>query len=110
MCLDPGRDHGASSLNPCHPDRRFDGPGHITAEGCCWDLAHVHLHGRDIAGPDTPYFAGFALRYFSSVPACLTEYRGTEWIDVVHPTQRLPLHALRILPSQPDLLAGARWT
>ena len=29
------------------------------------DPSRVHLHGRDIACADTPYFAGFELRYFS---------------------------------------------
>jgi len=73
------------------------------------DPAQVHLHGRDIAGPDTPYFAGFSLRYFPSIPACLTEYHGTEWIEVVHPTRSLPLHALRIRPARPELLTYATW-
>jgi hypothetical protein len=42
------------------------------------DLGQVHLHGRDIDGPETPYFAGFQMRYFKSVPYCLTEYHGIE--------------------------------
>jgi hypothetical protein len=73
------------------------------------DLTQVHLHGRDLAGPDTPYFAGFALRYFPCIPVCLSEHHGIEWIEVVHPTRALPLHALRILPVRPDLLTYATW-
>ena len=73
------------------------------------DLAHVHLHGRDIKDLDPRYFAGFALRYVNAVPRCLTEFHGVEWIEVVHPTRTGPLHALRILPTQPDLLVDAAW-
>lgn len=73
------------------------------------DPNQVHLHGRDIAGPETPYFAGFALRYFPAIPACLSHQHGVEWIEVVHPTRALPLHALRILPTKPDLLTYATW-
>jgi hypothetical protein len=76
------------------------------------DPAQVHLHGRDIAGPgdaDPPYFAGFALRYFPSIPACLTEHHGIEWIEVVHPTRALPLDALRIVAARADLLTYATW-
>lgn len=73
------------------------------------ELAQVHLHGRDIAGPDTPYFAGFALRYFPSIPACLSHHHGVEWIDVVHPTRALPLVALQIRAARPDLLTYAAW-
>jgi hypothetical protein len=32
------------------------------------DLAHMHLHGRDIDHQDTPYFASFGLRYFRALP------------------------------------------
>ena len=49
------------------------------------DLARVHLHGRDVGGPDTPYFAGFQMRYSRPIPYCLTKYHGVEWIEVVHP-------------------------
>lgn len=73
------------------------------------DLRKVHLHGRDIDNQDTPYFAGFALRYFRALPQCLTQYGGTEWIEVVHPTRSGTLHALRILPTRRDLLADADW-
>lgn len=73
------------------------------------DLAQVHLHGRDIAGRDTPYFAGFALRYFPSIPVCLSHRHGVEWIDVIHPTRALPMVALQIRPARPDLLTYATW-
>ncbi|HZN72702.1 MAG TPA: nucleotidyltransferase domain-containing protein [Micromonosporaceae bacterium] len=74
------------------------------------DLSQVHLHGRDVGGPETPYFAGFQMRYFRSVPYCLTEYHGVEWIEVVHPTRTLPNSALRIVPTRSDLLVDADWT
>lgn len=73
------------------------------------DLGQVHLHGRDLAGPDTPYFAGFALRYFPQIPVCLSHHHGVEWLDVVHPTRAQPLIALQIRPVRPDLLADTTW-
>jgi hypothetical protein len=63
------------------------------------DPAQVHLHGRDVRNSETPYFAGFSLRYLTSMQDCLTEHGGTEWIEVVHPTTRGPLDALRITPT-----------
>jgi hypothetical protein len=74
------------------------------------DSSQVHLHGRDVGGPETPYFAGFQMRYIRSIPACLTEYRGIEWIEVVHPTRTLSPSALRIVPIRSDLLIDACWT
>jgi hypothetical protein len=74
------------------------------------DLSQVHLHGRDVSGPETPYFAGFQMRYFRSIPYCLTEYHGVEWIEVVHPTRTLSLSALRIVPIRSNLLVDADWT
>jgi hypothetical protein len=74
------------------------------------DLAHVHLHGRDVDDPDTPYFVGFGMRYFRAVPHCLAEYHAVEWIEVVHPTRTGALHALRILPTRTDLLAQLPWS
>ena len=62
------------------------------------DPCQGHLHGRDIRARDTPYFAGFSLRYFNAIPACLTEYGGLEWLEVIHPTRTKPLDALRIRP------------
>jgi hypothetical protein len=73
------------------------------------DLAHVHLHGRDIDQQDTPYFASFRLRYFRALPHCLTDYHGVEWIEVVHPTRTGALPALRILSIRTDLLARLPW-
>ena len=74
------------------------------------DLSTVHLHGRDVDGPVTPYFAGFGMRYFRHLPWCFTEHQGVEWVEVVHPTRTQPLHALRITPTNRDLLIGADWS
>jgi hypothetical protein len=73
------------------------------------DPAQVHLHGRDVRSRETPYFVGFAMRYFPSIPACLTEYGGREWTEIVHPTRSLPLHALVIEPARSDLLTNVSW-
>lgn len=73
------------------------------------DPGQAHLHGIDIGDKETPYFAGFGWRYFRSVPACLTEYRGVEWLEVVRPTRTRPLDALRILPRDRQLLERASW-
>jgi hypothetical protein len=68
------------------------------------DPGQAHLHGTDIRDRDTPYFAGFGLRYFTSVRACLTEFGGQEWIEIVRPTRTRPLDALRIVPrNRPGL-------
>jgi len=42
------------------------------------DPCHGHLNGADIHDRDTPYFAGFGWRHFTSIPACLTKYGGVE--------------------------------
>jgi hypothetical protein len=73
------------------------------------DPARVHLHGRDINDPQTLYFAGFKLRYFPSIPRCLSTHRGLEWLEVVHPTPAAPLHTLRIVPTKPELLLNTHW-
>ncbi len=70
----------------------------------------VHLHGDDVDRSDTPYYAGFELRYFPSIPWCLTRRQSTEWIEVVNPTRTKPLAALRITPANRDLLADADWS
>ncbi|MDQ7911376.1 nucleotidyltransferase domain-containing protein [Phytohabitans sp. ZYX-F-186] len=49
------------------------------------DPAEIHLHGRDVDDSPTPYFAGFKLRYFASIPRCLSTRQGLEWLEVVHP-------------------------
>jgi hypothetical protein len=61
------------------------------------DPATAHLHGHDIRAEETPYFAGFQLRYLRSLPHCFTDFGGIEWIEVPHPTATKPLEALRIL-------------
>jgi len=68
------------------------------------DPAQVHLHGRDVRDPVTPYFAGFSLRYLRAMPRCLTAHGGKEWIEVVHPTKRSELLALRIVPISTERL------
>jgi hypothetical protein len=73
------------------------------------DPAQVHLHGRDVAEPQTPYFVGFKLRYFPSIPQCLSTQNGLEWLEVVHPTPAAPLHTLRIVPLKPELLLNTHW-
>lgn len=59
------------------------------------DLATVHLHGRDVDGSVTPYFAGFGMRYIRAVPWCFIEHHGMEWVEVVHPHP----HAAAARPS-----------
>jgi hypothetical protein len=73
------------------------------------DPGKGHLHGEDIRDRDTPHFAGFNLRYFRTIPACLTEYGGVEWLEVVHPTRTRPLDALRIWPGDRSRLEQLRW-
>jgi hypothetical protein len=73
------------------------------------DPGRGHMHGRDIRDRDTPYFAGFGLRYFNAIPACLTEYEGSEWLGVIHPTRTKALDALRIRPRDRSRLDQAPW-
>nr|BFE69850.1 hypothetical protein GCM10020092_031510 [Actinoplanes digitatis] len=58
----------------------------------------MHPHGRDVRDRETPYFAGFERRYLRALPRCMTEFGGREWIEVVHPTRRGDLLALRVVP------------
>jgi len=74
------------------------------------DPCHGHLHGSDIQDRDTPYFAGFGLRYFRAIPRCLTEFGGREWIEVIHPTRTKPLDALCILPRDQRHLERVSWS
>ena len=64
------------------------------------DLCAVHLHGRDIEDPITPYFVGFQLRYAKMALTCFKDHSGLEWLEVVHPTRHGPLLALRLRPSE----------
>jgi predicted nucleotidyltransferase len=73
------------------------------------DPGQCHLHGKDIRDRDTPYFANFGLSHFRSIPYCLTEYGGVEWLEVVHPTKTRPLDCLRIVPLDKAKLEQARW-
>lgn len=110
MVIDPaGQDHIAQRWASSSPLYRAGHAvlAHLEHRGI--DPSSVHLHGRDVADRDTPYFAGFELRYFSAIPRCLTEYGGTQWIEIVHPTRALPLHALRITPANPERLIDIEW-
>jgi hypothetical protein len=73
------------------------------------DPGRVHLHGQDVRDEDTPYFAGIGLKYLKAAPRCLVDWDGEEWIEVVHPTLRGELHALRILPLDRKRLAALQW-
>ncbi len=73
------------------------------------DVGKVHLHGSDVRDAQTPYFAGFGWRYFKSIPWCLTEYGGIEWLEVVHPTKTRPLDCLRIVPLNKERLSAHSW-
>jgi hypothetical protein len=73
------------------------------------DPGQGHLHGMDVRDKDTPYFAGFGLRYFGAIQNCLTRYGGVEWLEVVHPTRTRPLETLRIVPRDCQLLDQAEW-
>jgi hypothetical protein len=68
-----------------------------------------HLHGVDVRDRDTPYFAGFDLRHFRAIPACLTEFGGIEWTEVIRPTRTRPLDALRIRPGDRSRLEQLEW-
>ncbi|WP_436758220.1 nucleotidyltransferase domain-containing protein [Streptosporangium sp. V21-05] len=68
-----------------------------------------HLHGRDIESKDTPYFAGFQLRYLQSLPHCFTDFGGVEWIEIPHPTKSKPLEALCIVPGDNLQLLKHGW-
>jgi hypothetical protein len=79
-------------------------------EGQGIDPARCHLHGADIRDQETLHFAGFGLRYFQAIPRCLTEFRGAEWVEVVHPTRTKPLDAVRIKPLKRKLLSQMSWS
>jgi hypothetical protein len=64
------------------------------------DPRAVHLHGRDISAPLTPYFVGFQLRYTQSALRCFADHAGVEWVEVAHPTRHSPLLALRLRPGE----------
>lgn len=63
------------------------------------DLHAVHLHGEDIDVSTTPHFVGFELRHLRSALRCFRNYGGVQWLEVVHPTRKGPLHTLQIRPN-----------
>jgi hypothetical protein len=73
------------------------------------DIGQCHLQGSGVRDRETPYFAGFGWRYFRSIPWCLTECGGIEWLEVVHPTKTRPLDCLRIVPLDKDKLSSTSW-
>jgi len=73
------------------------------------DPCRGHLHGEDIQAADTPYLAGFELRYFTNARYCFIKHGGIEWLEVVHPTRSRPIDCLRIFPVDLDALAKCLW-
>lgn len=69
------------------------------------DIRAAHLHGRDLDLRDTPYFVGFELRYFPTALRCFERHRGAEGLEVVHPTPRGLMLALRVCPADRQRLA-----
>ncbi len=72
------------------------------------DIRAVHLHGVDVNEQVTPYYVGFNVRRLDAAIYCFQEHGGVEWLEVVHPTRRGPLRALRIEPADPAKLAEYR--
>jgi hypothetical protein len=110
VLLDGGPDHRLAAehiderWSPTSPLRRAARSVFAYLVGRGIDPAHVHLHGRDVRDPVTPYFAGFSMRYLRAMPLCLTVHGGKEWIEVVHPTMRSELLALRIITVSAERL------
>lgn len=73
------------------------------------DPAQLRLHGRDVRVGETPYYAGFELRYLRGMQWALSEGGGREWIEVVHPVKRGDLHALRVVPGSVSKLNQLKW-
>lgn len=73
------------------------------------DPAVLHLHGRDVENNVTPYFAAFGLRYLHAMQRCLNEFGGQEWLEVVHPSRRGGLLALRISTASQARLKKLDW-
>jgi hypothetical protein len=72
------------------------------------DLHAIYLHGEDTAAKNTPHSVGFQLTHLSSMLRIFAEYGGREWIEVVHPTRRSPLYALRISLKNQQRLEARR--
>jgi hypothetical protein len=74
------------------------------------DLNAIYLHGVDTAEQNTPHSIGFQFTHLGSMLRTFAEYGGQEWIEVVHPTRRSPLHALRISLKDRQKLEARRTT
>jgi hypothetical protein len=82
--------------------------GYLESRGI--DPEFLHLHRRDIvASSDTPYFAGFQLRYISMLPRYFAEFGEIEHLEVVHPTRSKPLDCLRITPLDAEYCTSCWW-
>lgn len=75
---------------------------HLESHGI--DPHAVHLHGKDVHDSRTPHFVGFQLRYLSGALNCFVEHDGVQWLEVLHPTRRGPLHALILRPGRQEKL------
>lgn len=94
---------------PDSPQRRAASAALAYLEARGVSLRVVHLQGRDIEQGDTPYFVGLGCRHIRSMPWCLAEWKGEEWLEVPRPTKTQPLLALRITVADRDaLLAKAQ--
>jgi hypothetical protein len=102
-------EHIAERWNPASPLYRaaLAVAGYWEERGV--DIGRCHLHGNDVRDRETPHFAGFNWRYFRSIPWCLTECGGIEWLEVVHPTKTRPLDCLRIVPLDKGKLSSTSW-
>ena len=47
----------------------------------------THLQGQDVDARDTPHYVSVGWRYYQSIPHCLAEFGGDEWIEVLNPTR-----------------------
>src|SRR5574341_178691 len=90
---------------PVSPLRRAATAALAYLEGRGVSLRMVHLQGRDIEQGDTPYFVGLGCRHIRSMPWCLAEWKGQEWLEVPRPTKTQALLALRITVADRDALA-----
>jgi nucleotidyltransferase-like protein len=74
------------------------------------DPGRVHLHGRDVEYGSTPYFAGFALRFFDTVPQHVGKDGGIEWIEIPHLTRAGTFVAVRISLLDSEKFNDSIWS